>query len=630
VVNGSTIDESAYDGKIPDESRDSRHALTKRRPLDTKHTHLSHPFSCLATRMASSRHRRGWVVQRRRGAAAAAAAIIVALLLPLVAVAFQASLSRECWTPYCHSRGVGGNFHRRWSLLTAPAAAAAAAEQRCDAGTFPLNAWCPRQASEPSQPLPSAAFRRILPTILTRRAFALRATRVPSPSSIAGNDAFESSVPTNLIEAEADDAASLNSSPSLLRSVTFCVPRAEEPDLLCELLMEVGAVATSLTDANAGTARETALFGEPIVGTVHGGAYHRHDVWNVCNVTALFPDSVNLRDVVDLVQSSFLSHDDDEDGDGHKLEVQVRTVDDRDWVVHVQQSWKPIVAGRFVLKFPWHDDAAVQKALRLASAEEQANDDEKQDNDDDDARLRNDKVDPIVLELQGGVAFGTGEHATTQLCLRWVEDVVSEHLAGHTTDVLQILDYGAGSGILGMAACALDRARVSSIGIDIDVDACRIANDNARQNRLNMRNYLPPSALLQTDPDDAESQSLLLKAHRQAQLFRRRDDEHDNRDGTTRSPDASSVILPDELDQRTFPIVVANILASPLTMLAPSLMRRVAPGGRLGLSGVLHHQAESVLHAYEREGLVNGRVQRQLGDWVLITGTRPNDSEETC
>jgi ribosomal protein L11 methyltransferase len=382
--------------------------------------------------------------------------------------------------------------------------------------------------------------------------------------------------------------------------------------------MEVGAVATSLTDAHAGTINETALFGEPIVGTVHGGAYHRHDVWNLCNVTALFPDSVNLRDVVDLVQSSFQPHDDDDDGDGdvHKLDVQVRTVDDRDWVVHVQQSWKPIVAGRFVLKFPWHDDVAVQKALRLARAEEQ-------DCDDSGASLRVNKADPIVLELQGGVAFGTGEHATTQLCLRWIEDVVSEHLAGHTTDMLQVLDYGAGSGILGMAACALDRARVSSIGIDIDVDACRIANDNARQNRLNMRNYLPPSALLQTDPDDAESQSLLLKAHRQARLFRRREGESEDRDGTASTSDASSVILPDELDQRTFPIVVANILASPLSKLAPSLMRRVAPGGSLGLSGVLHHQADSVLKAYEREGLVNGRVHRQLGDWVLITGTRP-------
>jgi ribosomal protein L11 methyltransferase len=81
-------------------------------------------------------------------------------------------------------------------------------------------------------------------------------------------------------------------------------------------------------------------------------------------------------------------------------------------------------------------------------------------------------------------------------------------------------------------------------------------------------------------------------------------------------------VLPDELDMQQFPIVVANILAAPLTQLAPSLMRRVEPGGRLGLSGVLHHQAESVLRAYQQEGLEKGRVQERLGDWVLITGTK--------
>jgi ribosomal protein L11 methyltransferase len=67
---------------------------------------------------------------------------------------------------------------------------------------------------------------------------------------------------------------------------------------------------------------------------------------------------------------------------------------------------------------------------------------------------------------------------------------------------------------------------------------------------------------------------------------------------------------------------VANILAAPLTELAPSLMRRVEPGGQVGLSGVLHHQADSVLRVYQREGLEQARVQDRLGDWVLVTGIK--------
>jgi ribosomal protein L11 methyltransferase len=326
-------------------------------------------------------------------------------------------------------------------------------------------------------------------------------------------------------------------------------------------------------------------------------------VWDVCNVTALFPDSVDLDDVLGVVRSSFLAEaaEGDEGTSGLLLDFDIRAVDDRDWVVHVQQSWKPVVAGRFVLKFPWHDDAIVQLALQHSVTGE-------------DSHHERTDPDAIVLELQGGVAFGTGEHATTQLCLRWIESAVPARCLsrGGGGRGVRVLDYGAGSGILGLAACALDPGAVSCVGIDIDVDACRIANENASRNRLGMRTYLPPTALLQTHPGDAESQSLLLKAHRQAELFPRR-----GADGP-----ASDIVLPEELDLEQFPIVVANILAAPLTELAPSLMRRVEPGGQVGLSGVLHHQADSVLRAYQREGLEQARVQDRLGDWVLITGIK--------
>jgi ribosomal protein L11 methyltransferase len=404
------------------------------------------------------------------------------------------------------------------------------------------------------------------------------------------------------------------------------LPKSREPDLLCELLMEIGAVATGMTDANVGTERETAIFGEPVVGTVDGGARHAHSVWDVCNVTAYFPDSVDVREVVDVVRSSFLYEPDDGDVDDEDrtrthgvdgaLKFDIQTVDDRDWIVHVQQSWKPIVVGRFVLKFPWHDEETVQRALKLSVDDR---------NTDEPGNREETVVDPIVLELQGGIAFGTGEHATTQLCLGWIDSVVSESLRRNSiTDTSSpsrapphVLDYGAGSGILGLAACALDPA-VSCVGIDLDVDACRIANENARRNRLSMRSYLPPSSLLRTNPDDAESQSLLLKAHRQAKMFPRNNSGEERNDSGGDTPE----ILPEEMNRQEFPIVVANILAAPLVQLAPSLMKRVAPGGRLGLSGVLHHQADSVLRAYEREGLDQATVLQRQGDWVLIAGTK--------
>ena len=475
---------------------------------------------------------------------------------------------------------------------------------------------------------------------------------------------------------ESTSAGASTDTAAALRTLTVRLDRSRDPDLLCELLMELGACSASLTDAYRNTSRETAIFGEPRIGTLLGGAHYPHQVWDVCNVTAHFPDSADLERIVATVQDVLWNDDPDDDNSPEgkvfdaMLRWDVQVLPDRDWVVHVQQSWKPLVEGRFVVALPWHTDSDVQQALQQAAAKTHSTDTTHSTSAPPPLELK-----PLTLYLEGGIAFGTGEHATTQLCLHWIDDVVSEALRvrrsaapspsyelGLVPPPLRVLDYGSGSGILGLAACALGREEtaaakpgtrprilVEAIGIDLDVDACRIANANARQNNdLPMRNFLPPLGLLHRDDGindddedhtgvdtttridttnnpamDAESKSLLLKAHRQAELFRRpplTDDDDD--DNGNNSYDPESLILPTELDQEQFPIVVANILAGPLIALAPTLLPRVAPGGKVGLSGVLSHQATHVAEVFRREGLENVRVSEPLGDWVLITGTK--------
>ena len=141
----------------------------------------------------------------------------------------------------------------------------------------------------------------------------------------------------------------------------------------------------------------------------------------------------------------------------------------------------------------------------------------------------------INLELDPGLAFGTGSHPTTRLCLEWLCDKV-----GHGNTVL---DYGCGSGILALAAARLGAGDV--LGVDIDDRALEAAADNAARNGVALR-----------------------LAHSNAPLT------------------------------EPFDIVVANILTNPLCLMAPLLAARVRPGGRLALSGVLQAQAEQVIGAY--------------------------------
>jgi ribosomal protein L11 methyltransferase len=284
------------------------------------------------------------------------------------------------------------------------------------------------------------------------------------------------------------------------------------------------------------------------------------NVWKRCNVTAHFPASTDLPFVANMVKEAL----------GLPLDfASVETVPDRDWVVHVQQSWKPIVVGtNLVLRFPWHTDEDVREVLGI--------EDDSQKN-------------VVELQLQGGIAFGTGEHPTTQLCLEWVQRVIQQDKS-----IVNFMDYGCGSGVLGLAACELND-NIMAVGVDIDADAVMIANANAETNALSMFNFLPP---LKETPD-SESKSVLMKAHQKAGVE----------------------VLPEKSNAPIYDVLVANILAMPLVTLAPTFANLLRPKGYLGLSGILASQSGMIIEAYS-EYFDNVKVEEEQEGWVLITGVR--------
>lgn len=279
---------------------------------------------------------------------------------------------------------------------------------------------------------------------------------------------------------------------------------------LSDALLAAGALAVDVQDASAGTAAERPIFAEPGEAPASG--------WHANRVSALFAIDADLQVVIPQALA--------EAGIEPASEFHVERVEDADWVRLTQSQFQPLqITSRLWVVPSWHalpDPAAVN----------------------------------IVLDP--GVAFGTGAHPTTRLCLRWLDTVV-------TPDV-DVLDYGCGSGILAIAAMKLG-AR-SARGIDIDPQAVLAAQDNAGRNRVQAR--------FAAAADDAPVQPAR--------------------------------------------IVVANILANPLTVLAPLLARLTLPGGRIALSGILIEQTQSVLDAYAAN-FVMQPAETDEG-WVLLTGIR--------
>ena len=266
---------------------------------------------------------------------------------------------------------------------------------------------------------------------------------------------------------------------------------AAHADALSDALLAAGAISVSVEDALAGTDLETPQFGEPDSASNEPAT----PLWNESRVVALFDPATDLIGRVALATVAA--------GIDELPEIKLEDVAEQDWVRVTQSQFDPIrVNDRLWIVPSWH-----------AAPDPEA----------------------INLVLDPGLAFGTGSHPTTFLCLQWL----TETLRGGET----LLDYGCGSGILAIAAAKLGAASV--LGVDIDDNALIAARDNAANNSV----------------------MLGLRHSRE------------------------------ELEER-FDIVVANILTNPLCVLAPLLAGHIAPGGRIALSGVLAPQAERVIATY--------------------------------
>jgi len=292
-----------------------------------------------------------------------------------------------------------------------------------------------------------------------------------------------------------------------MRELVVLCPEAQA-ETLSDALLDGGALSVSVEDADSDTDRENPLFGEP--GT-------EPDVlaWGQNRVIALMPDGMTPEE---LVQAA---------GWDAQLEWSVRDVPDSDWVRLTQSQFAPIHIGDRVWIVPsWHRDSHDESP---AGAD----------------------ADQIHIELDPGLAFGTGSHPTTHLCAHWLSSEMPVNA--------RVLDYGCGSGILAIVAAKLSAAQV--VAVDIDEQAVAATRANAAINAVQIE-----------------------------------------------------AALPDDLTPGTFQVVVANILSNPLKVLAPMLAGRVQKGGHLVLSGVLARQAEEVAAAYapwlalsvwdEREGWV--------------------------
>ncbi|HTH45194.1 MAG TPA: 50S ribosomal protein L11 methyltransferase [Oxalicibacterium sp.] len=291
-------------------------------------------------------------------------------------------------------------------------------------------------------------------------------------------------------------------------------------EALSDALIDAGALSVSVEDADFGTEAEQPLFGEP-------GTELAEKAWEHSRVVALTAqDSDHAAMIEEAAQTVGLN--------AAALAYTLRPVAEQDWVRLTQSQFEPMHIGRNIWVVPsWHD-APDPNAL--------------------------------VLELDPGLAFGTGSHPTTRLCMEWLE--------AHPPVGATVLDYGCGSGILAMVASKLGADDV--IGVDIDQQAIESAQFNAARNHCDIAYYVP---------DD----------------FATVDHAH------------------------AFDVVVANILANPLKLMAPMLCGRVKPGGHLILSGVLATQADEVIAAYAP--LLPLSVWAEREGWVALAGASASSSE---
>ena len=291
------------------------------------------------------------------------------------------------------------------------------------------------------------------------------------------------------------------------------------PELLVEpvseaLVDELDALSVSVADADAGTTAEQALFGEPGMPVPTAG-------WQRSELTALFATEAQATEAATLLLA--------QDWAGAATVLALREVADQDWVRLTQSQFAPVeITPTFWIVPSWHQAPAAART---------------------------------VIRLDPGLAFGTGTHPTTRMCLRWTAQQAAVLAPGWH----RVLDYGCGSGILAIGA-ALHGARGID-AVDIDIAAVRATAANAQANGVRLNSG---------------------------------------------QPDAAAGV---------YALVLANILATPLKLLAPLLAGHVAPGGHLVLAGILARQADALTTAYAP--WLDLTVADSDDGWILMSGQRP-------
>jgi ribosomal protein L11 methyltransferase len=295
---------------------------------------------------------------------------------------------------------------------------------------------------------------------------------------------------------------------STLYELVLLAPEAAV-EAVGDALVALDALSVSVEDADAMTPAESALFGEPGMPPLREG-------WQRSRVVALFPSEALAREAAALLELQ-----DFFDG---CLVLGVQNVPEQDWVRLTQSQFDPVeITPSFWIVPTWHEPpGAAQQVIRL---------------------------DP-------GLAFGTGTHPTTRMCLRWT----AQHLG---TDQ-RVLDYGCGSGILAIGAAKFGAREI--VAVDIDPAAVESTRLNAAANHVSLLTGLPDVA------------------------------------------------------SGSFDLVLANILATPLKVLAPLLCALVRPGGRLVLAGILARQADELVEAYAP--WVKLSVSDEAEGWILMTATK--------
>jgi ribosomal protein L11 methyltransferase len=265
----------------------------------------------------------------------------------------------------------------------------------------------------------------------------------------------------------------------------------QNADLISDALMNIGALSASIEDANAETDAEEPIFGEPSSSDIQ---YPPPGIWQQNIVTAMFDDSTDINAIVKALGR--------ETGIA-TFQFKTEMIAEQDWVRATQAQFDPIkITDKLWIVPTWH----------VAP-----------------------NVDAINIALDPGLAFGTGSHPTTSLCLEWLTE--------QSLNNSRVLDYGCGSGILAIAAKKLGAAQV--VGVDIDAQAIIASGYNAAQNHVNIEFY---------DANDFSHQQ--------------------------------------------FDVVVANILSSALMVLAPALAKYCKTSSKIALSGILEAQSEALIMRY--------------------------------